>query len=1288
MAGSNVGTPGTPVPVPSGGGPKFPKPQTYSGERSKLRSFLTQMDMHIAINSAFLATEDAKVVYVSTCLRDAAFDWIEPSLREYYNESQSEWSAYTKEIFKSYKDFKKRFTAAFGDIDAVRSAERQLRALRQTGSAQQLAAKFKQIIAPLDWDDEVYIGLFENMLKVEVQMELIKVDRPKNIDRFIEMAVKYDNKLYEMKLKQKEIQRWRQFGGTPRKANQGQKRQDPYGPQPMELDATQERQDNRKKFDKSNVECYNCGKKGHFKRECRSPKKEEKQLKATQERQLKATSEYEEGHNSETMSADGYDEPVYEDPPLEEERPLCESFSGTESEMDRHLETMHAWELYEEQDAQRVEVPETPEEISTDDELDKPRECGWDCEYKFSNVDHPGHREMVWTACTVNACLTHQSSKNDAGWFPSMKVTMSPESCNWMRHEAKRKEVLRQFQGWAEKGKATPDRRFNLRQAVQSAGTEGSASQKPDMESASEEEEEEEEEEETPKEKAIKERIRQTNQRRDIWKLIAFKRTSPQYDEVYRLLQKRIKNGKPEELEYHTDAMMRWIKDIQQQKQALEERDKWPEQKNQACVNSFRRILQEWTTLSEEEIEKEAQDWEEDVRLRQQELERELKATAHGKHFKVIVNISGTDFHAMIDSGATGNYMDPRAQKRLGIPGQKKEQPVPLTGLNGEKLAERGITDESGYVDMEIGAHHERINFDITRLGRDDIILGSPWLRKHNPEIHWENEQLILTRCNCGTRTLKATGIGSVRPVITIQEGKVRTPLQDGVTKENVTITEVAEEERQLASSTEVVLPEEYERFKDLFDGTYKSLPEHSEWDHTIPLMEGKEPKPQKIYQLSELETRALKKYIDDMLEKGYIRPSSSPAGYPVLFVPKKGTTELRPCIDYRQLNNITIKDAYPLPLINEIQDKVKGKKWFTKLDITDAYNRLRIKEGEEWKTAFRTKFGHFEYLVMPFGLTNAPAAFQRYVNSVIKDYLYDFVIAYLDDIIIFSDSKEDHIRHVKLVLRNLRMAKLQVKLRKCEFHVQETDFLGHRITQEGIETDKTKVQAIRDWPQPKNVKELQSFIGMINYYRRYIQGYASIMVPLFKLLKKDIDYEWGPEQEKAFKQAKHYLTTAPILAQFDYEKPTTLETDASDFAIGATMTQEGPDGKRRVIAYYSRKMIDAELNYDIHDKELLAIVTALQQWRVYLEGAKFPIRIITDHKNLTYFQTTKVLTRRQARWSEILSQYWFTIEHCKGKDNERADALSRRPDHEEGVRKPEPALLRQNKEGNLEYNP
>jgi hypothetical protein len=460
-------------------------------------------------------------------------------------------------------------------------------------------------------------------------------------------------------------------------------------------------------------------------------------------------------------------------------------------------------------------------------------------------------------------------------------------------------------------------------------------------------------------------------------------------------------------------------------------------------------------------------------------------------------------------------------------------------------------------------------------------------------------------------------------------------------------------------------LPQEYHGYRTLFEQPKQyTLPEHGKHDHKIPLKEGTSPACKKLYQLSEKETPILKEYIDKELKLRKIQPSKSPAGHGLLFVLKKDGS-LQPCIDYQPLNAITIKDYYPLPLIHEIQDQIRGAKWFTKLDITNAYNHIWIADGEEWKTAFRTKFGHFEYLVMPFGLTNAPASFQRYINEVLQEYLHSFVIAYLDDILIFSGEKEEHMQHISKVLKKLQEADIKLKLKKCEFHVQETEFLGHWISTEGIHMDQNKVKAIVEWPQPENVKHVQQFIGLVNYYRRFIGGYAEIMHALFKLLKKSKKFKWDEDCDKAFVEVKKQIISAPILVQNDPEKEKTLKTDASDYAIGMRLTQPGDDGKPRPIAFYSRKLIQAELNYNIHNKELLAIVVAFKVWRVYLQGAKHTIIVKTDHKNLTFFTTTKELTRRQARWAETLSQFDFKIVHCKGTENGQANALSQRLDYE-----------------------
>ena len=490
----------------------------------------------------------------------------------------------------------------------------------------------------------------------------------------------------------------------------------------------------------------------------------------------------------------------------------------------------------------------------------------------------------------------------------------------------------------------------------------------------------------------------------------------------------------------------------------------------------------------------------------------------------------------------------------------------------------------------------------------------------------------------------------------------------------------------KILAATEAKLPAEYTDFKELFEQpqTYQ-LPQYGRHDHKIPLQEGKDPACRKIYAMSTKESKVLKEYIAENLEKGIIRPSTSLTGFGVLFVPKKNG-ELRLCIDYRSLNNITIKDRHPFPLISEIQDRIRGAKIFTKIYIRDAYHQIRIAKGEEWKTAFRTKYGHYEYMVLPFGLTNAPATFQRFINEVLGEILDEYVIAYLDDILVFSETGKEHVHHVRKVLGKLQKAELRIKLEKCEFNVHETDFLGHWISPEGIHVEQNKIQAINEWPPPTNLKELQQFTGLVNYYRRFVNGYGTIMAPLFSLLRKNVPYEWNEPQQKAFEHVKTKLTNAPILVQHNPAKQTTIETDASDYAIGMRMTQPDENGKPKPVAFHSRKMVPAELNYDIHDKEMLAIVTAFKVWRVYLEGAQQTIIIKTDHKNLTFFTTTKELTRRQARWAEVLSQYDFKIVHCRGTENAQADALSRRPDYEVRGNEASPAILTKGGDGALRY--
>uniref|UniRef100_A0A669CB49 Gypsy retrotransposon integrase-like protein 1 n=1 Tax=Oreochromis niloticus TaxID=8128 RepID=A0A669CB49_ORENI len=401
-----------------------------------------------------------------------------------------------------------------------------------------------------------------------------------------------------------------------------------------------------------------------------------------------------------------------------------------------------------------------------------------------------------------------------------------------------------------------------------------------------------------------------------------------------------------------------------------------------------------------------------------------------------------------------------------------------------------------------------------------------------------------------------------------------------------------------------------------------------------------------------------MEKYINESLAAGLIRPSSSPVAAGFFFVAKKDKS-LRPCIDYRGLNNITIKNKYPLPLLTSAYELLQGATVFTKLDLRNAYHLVRIREEDEWKTAFNTHLGHFEYLVMPFGLTNAPTVFQAFVNDVLRDFLDHFVFVYLDDILIFSRSVSEHERHVRLVLQCRLENRLFVKGEKCEFHVTTVSFLGYIIEQGNLRPDPAKVQAVVDWPVPTNRKQLQSFLGFANFYRRFIRDYSKLALPLTRLTSPKVPFCWEESAQKAFSLLKDRFSSAPILVQPDLSMQFVVEVDASDTGVEAILSQK-QKGKLHPCAFYSRHLSSAEQNYDVGDRELLAIKLALEEWRHWLEGAAQPFIVWTDHKNLEYIRSAKRLNARQARWALFFTRFQFTITYRPGSRNTKPDALSR----------------------------
>ncbi|KAJ1603596.1 hypothetical protein NDA14_005836 [Ustilago hordei] len=426
-------------------------------------------------------------------------------------------------------------------------------------------------------------------------------------------------------------------------------------------------------------------------------------------------------------------------------------------------------------------------------------------------------------------------------------------------------------------------------------------------------------------------------------------------------------------------------------------------------------------------------------------------------------------------------------------------------------------------------------------------------------------------------------------------------------------------------------IPKPYQHLQDVFDEVEADkLPHHTEHDLHLELIEGGKPPQGPLYLKGPKEMSKLRRYLDENLEKGFIRPSKSLAQSPVLFVPKKDGG-LRLCVDYRGLNEITVKNRAPLPLIEEQLFLLRKARIYTKLDLRAAYNLIRIAKGDEWKTAFGTQLGLYEYLVMPFGLANAPAHFQSFINDIFRDIIGIYVVVYLDDFLIFSDTEEAHVKHVTKVLTRLRSNRLFAKLSKCEFHTKTVEFLGYIIKPTGIEMDPEKVRTVKEWPMPESIHDIQRFLGFANFYRRFIAHFARIAKPLTSLVKpieRFKKFELPEEAQQAFHKLIQAFTSAGVLQHFDYHLPTRLETDASDFAIAGVLKQEH-EGRWHPVAFYSRKMSSAKKNYEIHDKELLAVVACLTQWRHMLAGLPSQLVILTDHEALKYFnndQETKVV--------------------------------------------------------------
>ncbi|MBW0468938.1 hypothetical protein O181_008653 [Austropuccinia psidii MF-1] len=439
------------------------------------------------------------------------------------------------------------------------------------------------------------------------------------------------------------------------------------------------------------------------------------------------------------------------------------------------------------------------------------------------------------------------------------------------------------------------------------------------------------------------------------------------------------------------------------------------------------------------------------------------------------------------------------------------------------------------------------------------------------------------------------------------------------------------EEEPEGIETVMKVVPPVFHKYLDVFSKVKaERLPPQRACDHHIKL-KGSLPPVGVIYSLSNQESDTLKAYVSENVEKVFIWPSSSSTGEPVLFV-KKEDFGLHLCVYYHKLNAVTRKNKYPVPPMNQLLGVFNGSSIFSKIVLHGAYNLLRIKEGDEHLKCFRTKYGSYEYLVMPFGLTNAPASFQNLVNDIFHVLLDIYVVVYLYDIMVFSKSEEEHVTHVSTVLSRLRANNLCAKASKCLFHVSS--------------------------PPPRNLKALQSFLGFANFYRCFINNYSKKICSLTSFLKNDSRFLLNEEALRQFHQLKETFTISPILSHLDPSLLTILETDASDYTLGSVLSQICDSGKHP-IEFDSRKLLPAELNYEIHDKKLLGIVWALKHWRAFLLSLSSSFEVLSNHSSLQYFMSSKILTHCQGGWAEFLSEFHFSITYRPGCLATLPDALS-----------------------------